>query len=85
MDKEIQYTGVYEGFTPIQVALLRAEWVYAVVNEDYPLELAENVFDISLLGGWHPDGFDHDDLQDELDWMEVTAQENSIDFRCGGN
>lgn len=71
------YTGVYEGFTHIQVALLRAEYIFAHKTNEYSEDLATALFDMAMLGGWHPDGFTQEDLQDELDWMPVAAEEHS--------
>jgi len=75
--------GVFEGLTDIQVALLRAQFIFDVSNNEYHEDLATGLFDLGLLMGYHPDGMNHDDLLDELAWMEVTAVETSTDLEEG--
>lgn len=71
----MSYTGVYEGLTHIQVALLRAEYIFAHKTDEYTEDLVTGLFDMALLGGWHPDGFTQEDLLDECDWMNVVVTE----------
>lgn len=73
------YVGVYQEFNPMQVGLLRAQYIFDVSSDEYKEDMATALFDLGLIGGWHPDGLDQTDLRDELDWMEVTAVENSVE------
>lgn len=72
------YTGVFQELTPIQVALLRAQFIFDISNNEYDQDTAAQLFDMTLLLGYHPDGLTREDLMDELAWMEVNAIEYSV-------